>query len=131
MKLVIGGYAQGKLNTVVKTIPGNSYIVFDGELPERKQLIAVGKEKCIIINHLHLWVKAQMEQKDNPKEKILSFIEENKDCIIISDEIGNGIVPLDAFEREYREHTGRILTEIAGKADEVVRVICGIQQRIK
>ena len=131
MKLVIGGYAQGKLNTVVKNIPSNSYIVFDGGLPERKQLQAVGKEKCIIINHLHLWVKAQMEQKENPKEKILSFIEENKECIIICDEIGNGIVPLDAFEREYREHTGRILIELAGKADEVVRIICGIQQKIK
>ena len=72
-----------------------------------------------------------MEQKENSKEKILSFIEENKECIIICDEIGNGIVPLDAFEREYREHTGRILIELAGKADEVVRIICGIQQRIK
>ena len=51
--------------------------------------------------------------------------------MIICDEIGNGIVPLDAFEREYREHTGRILIELAGKADEVVRIICGIQQRIK
>ena len=72
-----------------------------------------------------------MLQNKNPKEEILSFIEENKECIIICDEIGNGIVPLDAFEREYREHTGRILIELAGKADEVVRIICGIQQRIK
>ena len=131
MKLVIGGYAQGKLQTMVRTLSNAQYVVFDGELPKEEQLHSDAREKLIIINHLHLWVKEQMLQNKNPKEEILSFIEENKECIIICDEIGNGIVPLDAFEREYREHTGRILIELAGKADEVVRIICGIQQRIK
>lgn len=131
MKLVIGGYAQGKLQAVVRTIPSDQYIVFDGEIPNEEQLNIDEKEKIIIINHFHLWVKKQMEQKEEPQEKILCFIEQNKDCIIISDEIGNGIVPIDAFEREYRENTGRILIELAGKADEVVRVLCGIEQRIK
>ena len=56
----------------------------------------------------------------------------NKDTIVIADEIGNGIVPLDAFEREYREQTGRAEILLAKKkADEVVRVICGIGQKIK
>ena len=50
---------------------------------------------------------------------------------MISDEIGNGIVPMDAFEREYREQTGRILIELAKEAEEVIRVICGIGQKIK
>ena len=58
-------------------------------------------------------------------------MEKEPDCIIISDEVGNGIVPADAFEREYRERTGRILVELAGRADEVVRVVCGISQKIK
>lgn len=34
--------------------------------------------------------------------KFMQFAEENPDTIVIADEIGNGIVPLDAFEREYR-----------------------------
>ena len=131
MKLVIGGYAQGKLQTMVRTLSNAQYVVFDGELPKEEQLHLDAKEKLIIINHLHLWVKEQMLQNKNPKEEILSFLEKHRECMIICDEIGNGIVPLDAFEREYREHTGRILIELAGKADEVVRVLCGIQQKIK
>ena len=47
------------------------------------------------------------------------------------DEVGNGIVPIDFLEREYRERTGRILVKLANQADEVVRVICGIGQKIK
>lgn len=63
--------------------------------------------------------------------KFMQFAEKNKDTIVIADEIGNGIVPFDAFEREYREQTGRAEILLAKKADEVVRIICGIGQKIK
>ena len=72
-----------------------------------------------------------MQRGENPKESILDFFTKYPDCILISDEIGNGIVPMDAFEREYREQTGRILIELAKEAEEVIRVICGIGQKIK
>ena len=34
-------------------------------------------------------------------------------------------------EREYRELTGRLLCELANKADRVERIVCGIGERIK
>lgn len=54
-----------------------------------------------------------------------------RDCIIICDEVGNGIVPASPAEREYRERVGRILITLAQKAEEVERVICGIGQKLK
>ena len=59
------------------------------------------------------------------------FISKYNNLIIISDEIGNGIVPIDSFERDYRERTGRLLIELAKDADKVTRVFCGIGQVIK
>ena len=59
------------------------------------------------------------------------YLEKHPDTVIICDEVGNGIVPLDSFEREYRERLGRLLCEIAAKAERVERVVCGIGQRIK
>lgn len=53
------------------------------------------------------------------------------DVVISSDLIGSGIVPMDAFDRCWREVTGRVLTDIASRADEVYRVTCGIEQRLK
>ncbi len=41
------------------------------------------------------------------------FYKEYPDCILICDEIGNGIVPMEAEERTYRECTGRILERLA------------------
>ena len=49
----------------------------------------------------------------------------------LGDEIGNGIVPMEHEEREYRELTGRLLCELANKADRVERIVCGIGERIK
>lgn len=130
MKLVIGGYAQGKLNTVLQNMQ-QDYVVFDGEIPGDEQLSEIKDDTSIILNHFHCWIRACLKEGENPEERVKALFNERKDFIIISDEIGNGIVPVEAFEREYRECAGRILIELAARADEVVRVICGIQQTIK
>ena len=50
----------------------------------------------------------------------------------ISESTGvNGIVPMDALERDYRERTGRLQIRIAEKAERVERIVCGISQRLK
>ena len=112
MKLVIGGYSQGKL----------AYV---------KQNMCPETGDPVILNDLHLLVRDCLSEGRCPEEEITDFLKEHPDCIVICDEIGNGIVPPDAFEREYRERTGRILMELAKQAEEVVRVICGIGQKIK
>ncbi|MFR1299013.1 MAG: bifunctional adenosylcobinamide kinase/adenosylcobinamide-phosphate guanylyltransferase [Blautia massiliensis (ex Durand et al. 2017)] len=35
--------------------------------------------------------------------------------ILVSEEVGYGIVPADAFERQYREAVGRVCTALAAK----------------
>ena len=134
MKLIIGGYSQGKLNYVLRKIGENGYQICDGTLSDDIKSDteeADSTNTIVIINHLHTFIKTSMQRGENPKESILDFITKYPDCILISDEIGNGIVPMDAFEREYREQTGRILIELAKEAEEVIHVTCGIGQKIK
>ena len=127
MKLVIGGYAQGKLNYVLGKYDVEASKIFDGEIPENIE----ERRGMVVINHFHNWVKTKINNDGCPEEEVFEFVEKYSDCVIISDEVGNGIVPIEAFEREYRERTGRILVELAKKAEEVERVICGIGQKIK
>ncbi|MHB1485587.1 MAG: bifunctional adenosylcobinamide kinase/adenosylcobinamide-phosphate guanylyltransferase [Saccharofermentanales bacterium] len=54
-----------------------------------------------------------------------------KDIVVVCNEIGCGIVPLDRAEREYREIAGRILCDVAKKAQIVYRVQAGIATKIK
>lgn len=132
MKLVIGGHAQGKLNYILHRFASESCLVWDGELPDEVQLQeALEQDKTVVVNHLHDWVKRRLQEGGCPEEEIFGVMEMCPDCIIISDELGNGIVPVDAFERAYRERTGRILVELASRAEEVVRVLCGIGHQIK
>ena len=101
--------------------------MWDGTLPKDKEL----QTKTVVINHFHHWVKKRIQEGGRPEEEILIFLKSCKDCIIICDEIGNGIVPMEAFERQYRERVGRILIQLAGEAQEVWRILCGIGQKIK
>lgn len=56
---------------------------------------------------------------------------ENPEVIIICDEIGCGIVPLEKSDRDYRENVGRIMCRVVERAEHVERLICGIPQRLK
>ena len=124
MKLVIGGVAQGKLDYVLENMieKTEKYDVYDcfflkdnacndkASNMEWPWDFAVDDERILIIDKFHYFIRAVLEKNLPLQEYILKFMQiakKNKDTIVIADEIGNGIVPLDAFEREYREQTGR------------------------
>ena len=46
--------------------------------------------------------------------------------VVISTEVGGGVVPADAAERVAREVAGRLACLLAERADTVVRVFCGL-----
>ena len=127
MKLIIGGTAQGKLEYVLLKYDVQKKMVWDGVLPNDRKL----NKNIVVINHFHQWVKSRMVSGGCPEDEIMSFLDCSEDCIIICDEIGNGIVPIDPFERQYRERTGRLRVQLAMRAEEVERIICGIGQKIK
>lgn len=132
MKLVIGGRAQGKLNYVLQHMTDEKYQIYDGVFPDEGELFNLTKKnEWLIVNRFHKWVNKELKENRNPEEELEAFLKKGVRFVIISDEIGNGIVPVDAFERDYRERTGRMLITLASQADEVVRVICGIGQKIK
>ena len=51
--------------------------------------------------------------------------------VVIATEVGGGIVPVEAAEREARERAGRLNCLLAEWADAVVRVFCGIPKLMK
>ena len=129
MKLIIGGYAQGKLKYAVSKYNVAEEHVFEGTLPANEEAEKI--EGAVIVSSFHKWIKKRIKEGGRPEEEISSFVKKHADAIIICDEIGNGIVPMDPFERVYRERTGRILVKLAEDAEEVERVVCGIAQKIK
>lgn len=88
-------------------------------------------EEYEIINHYHEKVRQQMETGKNPMKEAEKLLKTEKPLVIISDELGYGLVPVDDFLREYREQSGRVNCYFAKEASRVIRVISGIGTRIK
>ncbi len=74
---------------------------------------------------LHLFLR------DNPAapESLLPYLLQKR--VIICNEIGCGIVPMDEAERAWRDRVGRMCALLAKRAEKVVRLCCGIPMIIK
>lgn len=122
--IIIGGAFQGKAQYATKIYPGL-------ELTDGINCLLDEIENCVAINKFHSFTRRWLLE-GRTKEALLTTLEKNENLqLLISDEIGYGLVPVDDFEREYREFHGRVMTELAEQADCVERVVCGIPQRIK
>ena len=124
MKFITGGAYQGKYEYAKKLYPDAEWA--DGAGCSLQELLSCGG-----VDHFHLFVRRWLQEGKTPKKLTEAVLDKNRDLIIVCDEIGCGLVPVDAFEREYRESVGRICTELAKNADEVYRVTCGIGNRIR
>ena len=83
------------------------------------------------ILNFHAFIRREMQKGKNVSELAEQLISCNPDVILVSDEVGYGVVPIDAFDRAYRETVGRICTKLAAYSSEVTRVVCGIGMVIK
>ena len=101
--------------------------IADGRLETDEQTIM----QADLITHFELFVRREMEAGRDPYVFAERLMQENPDAFVTADEIGCGIVPMEAFERDYRETDGRICQRIAAYSEEVHRVICGLGMRIK
>ena len=153
MELYIGGFAQGKLEYVQnkKAEEATSIVmVIDcAQSDYQKTLQSIDNKiknenadvnnianvnDIVIINHLHMWVKDLLREgmeESEVQSTILSWVSTHPNTILICDELGNGIVPLEKMDRIWREQTGRLMIELAKQAERVERILCGLGQRLK
>lgn len=126
MRLIIGGAHQGKLQALLAQTGWKPEELLDGQTCSLSE-IPVSKG----INRLHRLIFRLLGENRDAAAWIGDFLEENPDAVLICDEIGCGIVPIQPMEREYRETVGRICCGLAAKASQVQRVFCGIPMVIK
>ena len=84
-----------------------------------------------VINHLHRLCFRMVQNKRDPCPLLEQYRQKYPDAVILGDESGCGVVPLDPTEREWREVTGRICCKLVEKAERVDRIFCGLNMRLK
>ncbi|HJC41361.1 MAG TPA: bifunctional adenosylcobinamide kinase/adenosylcobinamide-phosphate guanylyltransferase [Candidatus Intestinimonas pullistercoris] len=116
MILLIGGAGQGKLAYALeKTGLGEADVARD-PVSARTRPIFAG---------LETWVRA------HPGAGLGDLLEVNPDVVILCDEVGCGVVPVDPSERVWREEVGRLCCALAQKAGRVERIFCGLSMVLK
>lgn len=123
MILVFGGAYQGKLDYVRNNFGIDKVSdCSDGSRPDFAADAVYGIDG-FVLQCVRDGVEAAeifREEKELWREKIL-----------IMTDVSQGLVPMEAEQRAFREMNGRLLLYLAAEAEQVHRVFCGLGKRVK
>lgn len=92
--------------------------------------------RVVLVDCLTLWVtNLMMEAEDTIDEQAARLAAHvagaRARLIIVSNEVGLGIVPENAMARAFRDHAGRLHQKVAAAAGEVFFIAAGLPLRMK
>lgn len=126
MIIVTGGAYQGKLAVAKSLCKKENPVIAEGKEASLEEL-----EQADIIAQFHLYIRHLLEKGIEPEKQVEELCRKNPQVILEITQLGCGVVPMDAFDRNYREQVGRISCKIAESAEAVYMVNCGIAKRLK
>lgn len=126
MILIIGGAYQGKQSYASK-----EYNITPTDWKDGRTCTIEDLKTAKAVHHFHSFIRRELDEGQSVQELAEKLWEENPKLLLVTNEVGYGIVPMDAKEREWREACGRVCTKLAAHADQVIRVCCGIGTRMK
>lgn len=100
---------------------------------------------CLTLYITNLMLKDFKDEDDNQESfmeskekiiteevlKIINMIPKDKELVIVSNEVGMGIVPENFLSRIFRDMSGRMNQIIGEKCDQVIITVAGIPIKIK
>lgn len=124
MILIIGGAYQGKRDFAKRAFGISETDVWDcagGEIDFSR--------RCV--DHLEEYTYACVQAGVDP----VAFFRENRErwrqSVLICQDVFCGVVPVDPVQRQWRQVTGQLCQYLAGEADRVSRIFCGLEQWLK
>jgi len=91
--------------------------------------------KPVLIDCLTLWLSNHLLAKSDLNKEICNFADaleiSKTDIVIVSNEVGSGIVPDNKLARQFQDAAGFMNQKVASVSDEVYFMVAGIETRIK
>ena len=91
-----------------------------------------GPEAFVVLDCLSLWVSNAIEAEldderivDEAREIATALAKRDAPAVVVSNEVGLGIVPMNALARRYRDTLGRVNATFVGEADRAYFVVGG------
>jgi adenosylcobinamide kinase / adenosylcobinamide-phosphate guanylyltransferase len=82
----------------------------------------------LLIDCLGLWLTRGSE---DPDELVEAWRQCQREVVLVTNEVGSGVVPATASGRSFRDGLGRLNARLAAEADEVWHCVAGVACRLK
>lgn len=137
MHFVTGGAFNGKKQWVIKNYkldqtPHQWHCFYENK--QKPEL----REEIVVLEGIEQYVRKLVEQSSSASkarelfgEQLSSWKKEARTLIVIGTDITKGIVPINAFDRFFRDAAGWCFQDIAEAAEKVDIIWYGIAQTIK
>ncbi|NLL36966.1 MAG: hypothetical protein GX256_05535 [Fretibacterium sp.] len=127
MHLIIGGRYSGKRAYALTLFPEGVQVLICDLAREQPEAVT---EAGLAIN-LQEAVRTLLRRDTDATEFFTARLERLRHSVLVGDEVGSGVVPVDPFERLWRDETGFLYQMLAREAERVDRVWAGIPTRLK
>lgn len=98
-------------------------------------LAAAPAESIVLLDCATMWLTNVMMAEQEVAPATRALLDALANCpapvIIVSNELGQGIVPADPFTRRFRDAHGKMNQALAAQADRVVAVMAGLPMVLK
>ena len=126
MILITGGAFQGKKAYVAEHFQLEDKDFINGADCTEAELF-----HAKAVTDFQEYVRRVLKAGDDASALAEKLYTENPDLIVITNELGSGVIPAEPFDRQWREASGRAACDLAKYAVEVYRVVCGIGTVLK
>ncbi|MCL4149007.1 UNVERIFIED_CONTAM: hypothetical protein GTU68_044067, partial [Idotea baltica] len=114
---------------------GSDWLTVEAPLEVAGALAGRSADEVVLLDCATLWLSNVMLAEQDVTHETGSFRAALAGCpaqiVVVSNEVGHGIVPDNALARQFRNAQGRLNQMIAADADLVVQVIAGLPQTLK
>ena len=93
--------------------------------------------RCLLVDCLTLWLSNLLCREDEAlfatqRAALLAAVDDLPgELILVSNEVGQGIVPLGALTRRFVDEAGRLHQDLAARCERVVFTVAGLPQLLK
>lgn len=114
---------------------GEGWLTVDAPFDLVGAIKALPAERPVLIDCLTLWLTNHMLANHDLEAECLRLTEvlahPRGPWFVVSNEVGQGIVPDNALARRFRDEAGRLNQKIAAVADTVLLMVAGLPLKVK
>ena len=130
MHIIIGGAHNGKRDYVSTMLVGREVEWRDVAVGGASHSHSSNTIQTIVVTGIEKWLAETALSEVEAIDFVMDIVVSPNTIVILTD-IGRGIVPIDAQQRQLRDTCGRLYQRLIVEADEVTRIWYGLAQTLK